>query len=134
MIKKITTNLMVEDVDKSVNFYKEMLGFSLVLNVPNEEGGSQFAIISLNDMVLMLQQRTSMMVEYKTLKRETINPSVSLFIDVTNFMELYNSLKSSHQIHIDIHNTFYGSKEFSILDIDGYVLTFNDVKNNSNNQ
>ncbi len=127
MIEKMTTNLMVEDVDSAVDFYENILNFSTSIKVPGKEGRSQFAILKLNEIDLMLHQRESMIEEYVALATNKVNPSASLYMSVSNFDEFYNDIKSKHSIYIDLHETFYKSMEFSILDIDGYVVTFNDA-------
>jgi catechol-2,3-dioxygenase len=38
MLKSITANLMVESVEETMVFYKEVLGFSELTSVPNESG------------------------------------------------------------------------------------------------
>jgi catechol 2,3-dioxygenase-like lactoylglutathione lyase family enzyme len=35
-LKKLTPNLMVEDVNRTVAFYQEVLGFELLTSVPEE--------------------------------------------------------------------------------------------------
>lgn len=74
MYTKITTNLMVGSVNETLDFYEGVLGFSLVLGVP--EGSRQmvttrqsdaplgFAIIRRDDAELMLQSRKSLSEEF----------------------------------------------------------------------
>jgi uncharacterized glyoxalase superfamily protein PhnB len=124
MYKSMTTNLMVESVDDSVAFYQNVLGFSVVDSVPNESGKLQFAILSKDNLMLMLQEKGSLTEEYQILNTDKVRPSVTLYIMVDNFDELYHELKGGHKILCDIHATFYGSKEFAVTDNDGYVLTF----------
>jgi uncharacterized glyoxalase superfamily protein PhnB len=120
----MTTNLMVESVDDSAAFYQNILGFSVVDSVPNESGKLQFAILSKDNLTLMLQEKGNLTEEYPILNTNKVRPSVTLYIMVDNFDELYRELKGSHEILCDIHATFYGSKEFAVADNDGYVLTF----------
>ena len=35
-LKKLTPNLMVEDVNETVTFYQDVLGFALLASVPEE--------------------------------------------------------------------------------------------------
>jgi uncharacterized glyoxalase superfamily protein PhnB len=124
MYKNITTNLMVESVDDSVAFYQSILGFSVTASVPNESGKLQFAILSKDNLMLMLQEKSNLSKEYPILSTDKVHPSVTLYITVDNLDGLYQELKGSHKILCDIHTTFYGSKEFAIADNNGYVLTF----------
>jgi uncharacterized glyoxalase superfamily protein PhnB len=74
--------------------------------------------------MLMLQEKNNLTEEYPILGTAEVHPSVTLYIMVDNFDELYQELKKHHEILCDVHTTFYGSKEFAIADNSGYVLTF----------
>ncbi|MDR1066185.1 MAG: VOC family protein [Clostridiales bacterium] len=124
MYKSMTANLMVESVDDSVEFYQNILGFSVVASVPNESGKLQFAILSKDNLTLMLQDKGNLTEEYPILNTDKVRPSVTLYIMADNFDEFYHELKERHEILRDAHTTFYGSKEFAIADNNGYVLTF----------
>jgi uncharacterized glyoxalase superfamily protein PhnB len=115
---------MVESVDDSAAFYQGVLGFSVVASVPNESGKLQFAILSKDSFTLMLQEKDNLTEEYPSLNTDKVHPSVTLYITVDNFDELYRELKGRHAILCDVHTTFYGSKEFAVADNSGYVLTF----------
>jgi uncharacterized glyoxalase superfamily protein PhnB len=124
MYKSMTANLMVESVDDSVAFYQNIVGFSVVASVPDGNGKLQFAILSKDNFMLMMQEKGNLTKEYPILNTDTVHPSVTLYIMVDNFDELYHELKNCHEILCDVHTTFYGSKEFAIADNSGYVLTF----------
>ena len=124
MFTNMTTNLMVESVDKALAFYKDVLGFSVVASVPGKNDGLQFAILSKDKLSLMLQERTNLIEECPVLDTAKVCPSATLYTMVDNFEELYEEIKSKHPIYAEIHTTFYGAKEFAITDVDGYVLTF----------
>lgn len=128
MYTNMTTNLMVESVDKSVAFYRDILGFSVVASVPGKSGEMQFTILSKDKLSLMLQERSNLIEEYPILNISKVQPSVSLYIMVDDFESLYQELKNKLEILCDIHTTFYGSKEFAIADNNGYVLTFAEHK------
>jgi Uncharacterized protein conserved in bacteria len=124
MYMNMTANLMVESVDKAVAFYQEMLGFNVVTSVPGKNNELQFAILSKDKLLLMVQEKENMIEEYPVLKIENVHPSISLYITVDNFDELYRDMKNKTLINKELHKTFYGTREFAITDIDGYVLIF----------
>jgi len=130
MYKNMTTNLMVESVDKTIAFYKEILGFSLVVSVPGKNDAFQIAILSKDKLMLMVQEKSNFIEEYPVLDTLKIRPSVSLYIAVDDFDALYEEIKSKHPINTELHTSFYGAREFAITDIDGYVLTFAEHKDN----
>ncbi|KAF1297212.1 hypothetical protein BAU15_06595 [Enterococcus sp. JM4C] len=128
MMTSITTNLMVENVTESQQFYEEILGFTTVASVPNQSDGLQFAILAKDDLMLMVQERENFISEYPALATEKVQPSISLYIKVDNLEEIYAKLQENHRINTEMHTTFYGAKEFAILDNSGYVLTFTEDK------
>jgi len=128
MYTNMTTNLMVENVDESVAFYRDILGFSVVASVPGDSGSLQFAILLKDNLNLMLQEKHNLIGEYPILDTPEVHPSTTLYITVDNFNDLYRELKSKYEILCDVHETFYGSKEFAIVDNSGYVLTFTEHK------
>ena len=74
MFKKITTNLMVEDVNKSVEYYEENFGFEMTVSVP-DTGKLDFAIIQKDEIELMFQSRASLSSEMPAFKEKEIGQS-----------------------------------------------------------
>ena len=130
MFKNMTTNLMVENVEKSIAFYQEILGFAVVVSVPSQEGGLQFAILAKDNLTIMVQEKNNLMKEYPALKTEKLQPSVTLYITVDELDTLYNEMEKSYSINTKMHTSFYGTREFAITDVDGYVLTFAESSGN----
>lgn len=123
MFKKITTNLMVKSVNKSAEFYNKHFGFQTVVTVP-DSGELDFAILMRDQVELMLQKKESLGSDVPYLSNMEIGGSFTLFIEVENVEEIYNKIKSEVEILVDLKTTFYGMKEVTIKDLDGYVLTF----------
>jgi len=130
MFKNMTTNLMVDNVEKSIAFYQEILGFAVVVSVPSQEGGLQFAILAKDDLTIMVQEKNNLMEEYPVLKAEKLQPSITLYITVDDLDTLYNEIEKSYSINTKMHTSFYGAREFAIMDVDGYILTFTENKEN----
>ena len=128
MYKGITANLMVENVDKTAEFYCGVLGFSIAASVPKNSGGLQFAILSKDSLSVMIQDRENLIEEYPILSTPKVQPSITLYITVDDFTGLYGELKGKCDVICDVHTTFYGAQEFAIKDNNGYVLTFAENK------
>jgi lactoylglutathione lyase len=134
MYKKITANIIVSNVNEILDFYEKILGFSLVMAVP--EGSQQvvtvrdrttplgFAIIRRDDVELMLQSRKSLAKELPSLAGSPVGTSFTLYIQVDDIEALYKGIKDNAAIIEDLHTTFYGAREFCIRDSGGNVLTF----------
>jgi len=124
MYKSITANLMVESVDKAIDFYKEILDFSVIASVPGPKDELQFAILIHDGIMLMMQEKNSITSEYPILDVPKICPSISLYIIVDDFQKQYETISKKYPIYTNPHVTPYGAEEFAITDTDGYVITF----------
>ena len=71
----LTPNIMVEDVNKTIDFYKNILGFQTLMTVP-EAGKFNWALISRGDVMLMLQQQESLAEEYPLFAKKPIGGSL----------------------------------------------------------
>jgi len=123
MLKKLTPNLMVEDVNQTVQFYTEVLNFILDQTVP-EASPFDWASMKSGDVEIMLQSRSSLAGDIPALKDSKIGGSLTFFIQMQGLQELYERVKGKTTIVQDLHTTFYGTREFSILDCNGYILAF----------
>ncbi|MBN2589254.1 MAG: VOC family protein [Sedimentisphaerales bacterium] len=131
---KLTTNMMVEDVNDTVDFYNGVLGFEFVMGVP-EDGQNivtlkqddqrlNFALVKSGNAEMMFQSRKSITNEFPEFSNMNIGGSLAFYIDVEDIKQLYSSLKEKTKIIKDMHTTFYGKEEFAIQDCNGYILTF----------
>lgn len=123
MYETITTNIMVKDVKKTIQFYEEKLGFQKVLTVPENGEILNFAIIAKDKISIMFQEQQNLIEEYPTLKVEKIIPTFTLFITVKDVTSLYEELKGKVQIAKELHKNFYGKDEFAIFDNNRNILT-----------
>lgn len=128
MLKSISPNLMVENIESTIKFYEDTLHFSTVATVPSKNGGLQFAILVKDNCNLMVQERKNFIEEYPALNTDKVQPSISLYIQTDDLEALYQDVKAKVSVYCEMHTTFYGSKEFAILDNNGYVLTFTEAK------
>ena len=120
---KITANLMVGDIDASVAFYRDLLGFELAMRAP-EEGAMDWAMLVNGGAEIMLQSQSSFSDDFPPLAERPIGASIILYIDVVNVKALYERVAGKANLLVDLHETFYGATEFAIEDPDGYVLAF----------
>lgn len=122
-MNNLTVNLMVKNVNESVQFYTEILGFTLEMCVP-EEGVFNWAMVSNGGVSVMFQEESNIKEEYNCLKKNNITPSFTMYIKTDDVQQLYDGLKDKVDFVLDYHKTFYGSFEFAIRDNSGYILTF----------
>ncbi len=93
MYETITTNIMVENVKETIEFYQSKLGFQKVLSVPEDGSILDFAIIKKDNISIMFQERKNLLDEYPTLQKNEIIPAFTLFITVKDVEKLYKELK-----------------------------------------
>jgi len=125
MLKKLTPNLMVEDVARTLAFYKDILRFEVVMTLPEQEP-FDFAIVQRDGVELMFQSRSSLSENVPALTGSSIGASQTFYIKVTGIRELYESLRDTVEIVVDFHTTFYGTQEFYFRDVNGYILSFSE--------
>lgn len=121
--KKITPNIMVEDVNKTVEFYRNVLSFEVLATVP-ETGQFDWAMLKRDGVEIMFQSRPSLSGELPVFTDMPIAASLTLYTDVEDIVALYNAVKDKVTVVQDMHKTFYGAQEFAIRDINGYILNF----------
>ena len=122
-LKKLTPNLMVEDVNETVTFYQDVLGFALLASVP-EEGQFNWAMMQHDAVEIMFQSRASLTEDVPLFKDKAIGGSLTLYIDVEDIKGLYGQVQNRVTILHEMTTTSYGTREFTIQDCNGYVLTF----------
>ena len=127
MLKKLTPNLMVEDVNVTIDFYRDVLGFAVAATVP-ESGPLDWAMMQRDDVTLMFQARRSLTEEYAPLAGLPVGGSLTFYTEVAGVQELYDALKDQVEIVLDMHDTFYGTREFAFKDRNGYILTFSEAR------
>jgi uncharacterized glyoxalase superfamily protein PhnB len=125
MLKKLTPNLMVEDVARTLAFYRETLDFQVITTLPEQEP-FDFAIVQRDGVELMFQSRLSLSENVPALTGSPIGASQTFYIEVTGISDLYESLREKVEIVVDFHTTFYGTQEFYFRDINGYILSFSE--------
>lgn len=130
MFRTLTPNLMVEDVGATIKFYQDVLGMTVITSQKNESTGELESCLLTTErgLMLMLQQRTSLIEDYPTLETEAVQPSLTLYIQVAQLDEFYNEINARCPIYVDYHTTKLGAEEFAIQDNNGYVLVFTEFK------
>jgi uncharacterized glyoxalase superfamily protein PhnB len=126
MLKKLTPNLMVEDVARTLEFYREILGFDVITTLPEQEP-FDFAIAQRDGVELMFQSRPSLSENVPALAGSPIGASQTFYIEVEGVRDLYQALHDKVDIVVDFHTTFYGTQEFYFRDINGYILSFSEA-------
>jgi uncharacterized glyoxalase superfamily protein PhnB len=123
MFKQLTPNLMTDNMNATIEFYKQVLGFEVVMNVP-EKQPYDWTMLRREKVILMFQTRTSLGEEIAALAELPICGSLTLYIETTDIEQLHQRIKGKAELVQDMRRAFYGMREFAIKDINGYILVF----------
>ncbi len=115
--------LAVADIDASIEFYVQKLGFSKNWSIPNANGKTDFASVKFADAEILLGVLEGF-VEPDDVQKRGIG--VQLYIEVPQDIDsIYNQAKAGGaNITRDIADRDWGERTFSVKDIDGYHLLF----------
>jgi uncharacterized glyoxalase superfamily protein PhnB len=126
MLKKLTPNMMVEDVQATLTFYRGVLGFEVLTTLP-DTAPFDFAIVRRDAVELMFQSRLSLSENVPALTGSPIGASQTFYVEVSGLKDLYEQVRGRAEIVVDLHTTFYGTQEFYFRDINGYILSFSET-------
>ena len=121
--QKLTPNLLVADVARSVAFYADVLGFTRGMAVP-DEAPFLFASVTSGTVEIFFNDAAHAVKEYPAFLGRPIGASATMFIEVKGVDEFYAQLHGKASIVMPLVTQWYGMKEFAITDPDGYLITF----------
>jgi uncharacterized glyoxalase superfamily protein PhnB len=117
----LSPNIFVRDINKTIEYY-QLLGFTVMAKVP-EEGNPVWAMMSCGKVIFMFQTFESLGDDVPAISRQD-GGSLLLYIQIKEIRKFHDNIKDKVKIIKGLEKTFYGATEFSIRDINGYVLTF----------
>lgn len=123
-MNKLTPNVMVEDVNRNIEFYRDVLGFELLATTPQETGLFDWAMMKNGSVEMMFQLRASLSKEYPVFQGREIGGALTLYIEVVDVKAFLATINDKVKIVQDLHITPYNMQEFAILDCNGFVITF----------
>ena len=121
--KKLTPNLLVVNVERSLAFYVDTLGFARGMTVP-DASPFVFASVTSGDVEIFLNDAATAVKEYPAFAGKPIGATGTMYIEVEGVDALHERLRSGVTITMPLVTQFYGAREFAIQDPDGYVITF----------
>lgn len=122
----VTPNLIVTDIDRSLAFYRDVLG-SVVTTVP-DTAPFVFAWMKRDDINVFLNTVGSVKDTMPELAGRSVGGTntMFMFIEAASPAEgidaLFDSVKSKARVVMPLKDQFYGMREFAIEDPDGYVI------------
>jgi uncharacterized glyoxalase superfamily protein PhnB len=114
--------LTVNDVDASVAFFTEKLGFRHDMSMAGPQGGNIFAIVGLGAAVLGLG------IDDGVPRNTPFAPGVQFMVYLPEDLDIdrfYADVKAKGvAIDDELADTYWGDRAFSLHDPNGYLLTF----------
>lgn len=137
--QKLTPVLMVNNVNDSIAFYTDVLGFELTLAVleegrdmitaRNDTRPKVFAMLNKDEVEIMFETPGSFMESFADCKPGVSGGTVAadtmmLYLDVDDVSQWAKSLEGKANIIKPLHDTHYGRREVSIRDCNNTIITF----------
>ncbi len=120
---KLTPNLVVRNVEASMNFYKSVLGFQSTITVP-EQAPYVFGAVTNGAVEIFFNDQKAVAEEYPALGAKPIGGSLTLFVEVEGIEEVLAAVKKSGaKITMPLKDQFYGMREFAFEDPEGWEIT-----------
>jgi uncharacterized glyoxalase superfamily protein PhnB len=125
MVNSLTPNLMVRDVDAIADWYCRHLGFQLISSVPHSARPDtlQWAMVQSGQALLMFQEAEVFAAEFPPFRGMQPGGALTLFCQVQGVEDLYRTLSGLCEILDPLKSAFYGMREFTFRDPEGYVVT-----------
>ena len=123
---KLTPNLIVDSVERSLAFYENVLGFTRGFTVP-DASPFVFGSVASGGLEIFFNEKHAAVKEYPAFAAKPVGLTGTLFIELEGrggIDRLHDRLKSLAPIVMPLVTQFYGMREFAIADPDGYLITF----------
>ncbi|OOQ60742.1 VOC family protein [Mucilaginibacter pedocola] len=121
-MESLSPNIFVADITKTIEFYK-ILGFEVAMSVPEEGPDFVWVMMVKGSVTMMFQTMESLGEELPEINRSN-GGSLLLYIKLSGIRAFFEDIKEKVTVLKGLEKTFYGATEFSVLDNNGYVLTF----------
>lgn len=122
---RLRLELFVESVPASADFYTRILGFNAVSYQP-----TGYSIFRKGDIQIALQARSQLPDDHplKPQSHERVGLGVEIVIEVDDLDALYaHVLKEGWPISDHLAERPWGSRDFRVIDPNGYYLRINDL-------
>ncbi|MBO6575099.1 MAG: VOC family protein [Rhodothermales bacterium] len=123
-MKGLIPSFPVSDINRSVEFYQQVLGFELVRITGKDDVTRAFLRAGELRIVLRSVSGDSL-VDYR---QAPLDDRIILHIPIADVRGLYNRIQGTVPLVRDLEPRLFGLFEFTIEDMDGILLTFSELK------
>lgn len=117
---KLRLELFVENIEKSKEFYSDVLGFSLP-----KDTNKNYIPVRKGDVVLGLGEMENLPENHplKVPRGQQIGLGVEIVLEVEDIKDVYNKVvEKEYPIQTELTKRPWGLEDFRIIDPDGYYL------------
>ncbi len=123
-LQKLTPNLVVRNVEASMDFYCRVLGFQRGQTVP-EQAPYIFGIVTHGAVEIFFNDQKVVAAQHPTLGNRPVGGALTMYIEVQGIDELLKTVqKHGAKITMPMKDQFYGMREFGMEDPEGWEITF----------
>jgi uncharacterized glyoxalase superfamily protein PhnB len=121
----VTPNLLVQDIDRSTAFYRDVLGFTVKQTVPDT---APFVFVWMErDLIpVFLNDPQAAEHDLPGITGRPFGGSATLYFIVTEVEALHEKVAPRAKVVMPLKTQFYGMREFAIEDPDGHIITFSE--------
>jgi uncharacterized glyoxalase superfamily protein PhnB len=121
--QSVTPNLIVQDIDRSATFYRDVLGFTVKTTVP-DQAPFVFMWLEHGAVPVFLNDPTGVAEDMPGAIARGFGGTATLFFLVDDVDGYHAAVAPHATIVMPLKTQFYGMREFAITDPDGHILTF----------
>lgn len=126
----LTANLLTHHIDRSLVFYRDVLGFLVTTAVP-DAAPFVFVWLQRDGVSVFLSDLAAARHESPDSLPSSVvagAAGIALFINTEGIDELWAAVKDRATGVMPLKTQWYGMTEFSVTDPDGYLITFAERK------
>ena len=122
---KLTPNLLVASVERSLAFYVDVLGFERGMTVP-DQSPYVFASVTSGAVEIFFNDAAAAVKEYPAFAGKPLGATGTMYVEMSGepIDAFHDRIKNRVTVTMPLVTQFYGVREFAIADPDGYVITF----------
>ncbi len=121
-VTEILLELMVKDVDASVQFYQQVLGFEVLASEQTNDGATYWAKLKLNNFVLSFKEEQRLKNEEASFRGLEVGGSMAICFQVQDLEAYHGQVHTQCQLLNHPHLTPCGATQFSMRDNSGYII------------
>jgi uncharacterized glyoxalase superfamily protein PhnB len=119
----VTPNLLVRDVKKSTEFYRDVLGFTMGETVPDKEP-FVFVWMKRDQVSVFLNDIKAAVDDYPPAASMPQGGTAAIFFIIDNVDDYHAKVAPKAKVIMPLKTQFYGLREFAVTDPDGHIITF----------